>query len=99
MKESIYLNQPTEDQLYEYMFLRDAAKKIDARIKEIKLACKDAGSFCTPNFVCAVYTQEQCRLAGIEEVSHALGRGLLEHHNLINHISFQVVKIAYRSDV
>lgn len=89
----------TDDDLKEYLFLQACIKQWTVRLEEIRRACKEAGSFCTENHVCAVYIQEQTRMASLETTVSALGKELLEDNGLINHLSFQVVKIAERIKV
>lgn len=90
--------RPTDDELEEFMQLKIVEKRVAIRLKEIKDLCEERGSFCSEKFACVVYEQEQARLAGLAEVAKALGKEVLEQNDLIKVVSFNIVKIAYRSN-
>lgn len=79
--------------LDELMHLEQQSKIIDARITEIRSACKDAGSFSTSKYVCAVTTQTRTGLASLALVETALGRQILEQHNLIKTTEYKTIKV------
>ncbi len=87
---------PTDQQLADYMALKEQVKIALAKIKYINDLCKNHGSFCSDRFVCSVYEQEQRRLVGLEEVASALGWDKLDEYDLIKVISFCIVKVTER---
>lgn len=89
MKHSI-----TESELQEYMEVVQTIKELEVRKEELKALLTDRGSFCSRNYVCSVTDQSRTGLVGLEHVEKALGRDILEYHELIRITHFKVVKVS-----
>lgn len=92
--KNVYSRPPTEAELKEYIELTMMIKRLEARRDEIKELCKASGSFCSRNFVLSVTDQSRTGLVGLEFVEKALGREILDYHNLIQTSWFQVVRVS-----
>lgn len=84
----------TDKVLDEYLELQEESKAILKRIDEIREALKEKGSFATYNFVCTVWEQERTGIAGLKEVTSAIGMEILMENDLIRTSRFLMVKVA-----
>lgn len=82
--------------IVEYKNLEQQIKILENRRKELSEQFKAKGSFYTREYVVTIQTRSQTRLVGLEKVSLALGRELLDKHRLVQTISFQTVSIGAR---
>lgn len=89
---------PTDSDLREFIALQTTIKIMQKRLDEIKEVCKERGSFCSNNYTCTVLVQERLALLGLDHVQKALGKEILEKHELIKMSTFQVVKVARKLD-
>lgn len=87
------MTEVTDADLKELLTLEASVRLMNVRIKEIKEACKQIGSFTTQKHMCAVIEQQRTGLVGLSTVELALGRELLNAHNLIQTTAFLVVKV------
>lgn len=84
----------TNQVLTEALKLEELIKKASLRLGEIKKAAKEKGSFCTTHFAVTVKEQQAERLVGKEAMIDVFGRDVLEQHELLHMITFEIVKIA-----
>lgn len=82
------------DLLREYIFLKDEIRIKTKRLSEIQTWLKSKGTFSTDLYVCAVKLQTRTGLAGLEVVAEAIGRAILEEHDLIRVSEFLLVNVS-----
>lgn len=85
--------------LYELISLQKEVKPINQRIDAIKQWCKEAGSFSTMNYVCAVKEQERRAMVSIEKAKDLIGMEFLEHSGLIYVSRYHIVVVEEKSDL
>lgn len=85
---------PGNDDLKEYLYLKSTIKTLTKRMNEIGEACKEFGSFCTANYVCAVKEQTRTHLAGLDEVKKFFSEETLKTHGLIKVATFKLLDVA-----
>lgn len=85
---------PSDIELMEYIQITQTIKQLEIRREELKEICIARGSFCSRNFVCSIKDQSRTGLAGLKEVEKALGRSILEYHDLIRISHFKIVNIS-----
>lgn len=83
--------------LTEFLSLKQELKLKETRLKEIQTWCKEQGSFATDVYVCSVTDRSRTGLVGLEKAIEALGKELLEQHDLITTSTFSVVSVSVRS--
>ncbi len=83
--------------LAEYLALQEELKIKGKRYDEIRNWCKAQGTFATDQYVCAVKLQTRVGLAGLETVTTALGREILEENDLIRESEFLLVSVSPKS--
>lgn len=86
--------KPTDQDLAELYLLQQVYKQTAVRIEELRALCKEEGSFCTENYVCAVLAQSRRGLAGIDRFIEMLGIDTLIKNNLILQHNFVIVKVS-----
>jgi hypothetical protein len=83
----------TDSVLRELVETERQIKALEKRATQIRDACRERGTFSTPRFVVLVTSVTQTRLAGLEDVSAVVGRGVLQTAGLIKEINFKTVKV------
>lgn len=82
-----------DEMLSELIELEEEVKVASKRIHEIREWCKAQGSFCTEFYVCSVQPRSRTGIAALDKVVKALGRDILEEHELISTSSFSVISV------
>lgn len=80
--------------LKEALRLEAIIKESSLRLGVIKKACKEKGSFCTHQFAVSVKEQDCERLVGKQAFIDQFGYDELKKRELLQMITFEIVKIA-----